>query len=132
MNRTAQAMAVAALVIAGCGGGDGPDEAALADDPTLEECADAFVEVLEGFDTEGLDPSDGFGDDERALAEDRFSELQADHPFMADESPCRVLIDGASSEQADELIGRLDPEVVAVLGAGAAQQFDEVDDSIGG
>ena len=121
-----------AVTVVACGDDGGSNEDALSDDPTFEECADATATALEGFDTSGLDPSDGFDDAERALAEGRFDAMAEDRPFLAEDSPCSTVLSNATDEQFAAFAERLGPELVAILGATAQQEFEEISPTIGG
>ena len=130
-------LVIAPFVLVGfdaCGdddGGGGGD--ALGDNPTREECIDAIVAVMESLEVpDGVDPSDGLDDDERpkadAAVEAAFDEQGIDPDD--EDHPCDDLTADMTDEEFTELTKDIDPDVLALLGAQAATEFEETGDSI--
>ena len=128
MRRT---LLVAFLLLAACGDDGGGDE--LGDDPTTAECLDAGREVLERLEVpEGVDPSDGLDEDERAKTEAMFESAAESSGFdISDEDhPCAAATEGATQAELAEMVEGLDPEILELLGAEARQEFEVTGDSI--
>jgi hypothetical protein len=108
----------------GSGGGASAEEA-LADDPSPDECVDALLTVLGRVEVpEGFDPSDGVDDDERAAAQGAMDDASEGLFDPNDEDhPCTTVFDEISDEQGAEILGSVDPAVIAMLGSLAEAQF---------
>ena len=106
------ALGPALLLLAG---GCGDDEEAF----DREECIDSAVEFLNSLDPDEL----------LEIEEDEFNDQARE--AVGDE--CYSVVDAdLTDEEAEDLLDRLDPELLELLGASANEQFDEVGDSISG
>lgn len=136
---------VAALAVGSCGGDDDADDTSaatattggaavdpLGESSTFAACADAYVAALEGFDLSGIDAADGLDAAELQAADDRFVALETDHPVLAEEHPCSVVVEGATDEELAAFTARLDPVVLQILATPAEQVFQPVGEEIGG
>jgi hypothetical protein len=123
------ALAVAALAVGACSDDGDGGAAALADDPTTEDCLAATETVLGRLEIPSdFDPADGVDDDERAAAEAAFEDAAAGlFDPNDDDHPCNAALDGATPEQIEEFMADVDPEVIAFLGAMAEVRFDEIE-----
>jgi hypothetical protein len=122
--------AIAALGACSDDGG-GSAEEDLLDDPSVEDCQDAFRTFFDRLEIpDAFDPSDGVDDDELAdavaatgdAAEGLFDPSDQDHP-------CTEALGQMSQGEANEFIDSLDPEKVAFLGALAQGSVEAVGDN---
>ena len=119
-----------AVLLAACGDDNGRG---LGDNPTKQECFDVMRSVLERLRVpEGVDPSDGLDDQERAKTEDVIEELGRDEGLdISDEDhPCAAATNGATGGELAALVEGIDPDVLELLGAEAQQQFQETGKAI--
>jgi hypothetical protein len=111
-----RALTIVAVVLTAVGCGDDGSASTTAADPMVERCSNFLVLAVEGFDTTGIDSSDGLDDDERSLGTARLEEVAAANPILVGEDgPCADVLADLSDERAERLTARLDPEVVALL-----------------
>jgi hypothetical protein len=132
MRRCLAALLIASpLALVACGD-DQPD--ALGDNPTKQECLDVTRTMLERLEVpDGVDPSDGLDDEERAKADAAFEEIAKDLGIdTADDAdyPCSAATDDLTAAEVTELTEGIDPEILALLGAQAQQQFQQTGHAI--
>jgi hypothetical protein len=124
-------VAIAALGACSDDGGSLAEEDLL-DDPSVEDCQDAFRTFFDRLEIPaGFDPSDGVDEDEltdavaatEEAAEGLFDPSDQDHP-------CNEALSQLSPEQASEFMDGLDPEKIAFFGAMAQSSFEPVGDDL--
>jgi hypothetical protein len=93
---------------------------------SADDCVDIAVNSLNTLDLTGVNPIDGLDATESAKVTSQLDAIEAAHPELAKDGRCRALIDGRPDDATvAEVIKRLKPEVIGVLGAvqaAAAQQ----------
>ena len=103
----------------------------LLDDPSVEDCQDAFRTFFDRLEIpDGFDPSDGVDEEElteaeaaaEEAAEGLFDPSDQDHPCNEALSRC--------PEETNEFMDGLDPEKIAFFGAMAQGSFEPVGDDL--
>jgi hypothetical protein len=130
MRRLLVALLIASPVLLGACGDDNPD--ALGDDPTKEECLDVTRTMLTRLEVpEGVDPSDGLDDEERAKTDEAIDAIGADLGVdLADDGPCSAATDDLTEAEFAVLVEGIDPMVIELLAAPTYQEFSETGDTI--
>lgn len=123
------AIVVTGILVAGatlaCSSGDGK--------PSTQQCIDRVVAAINTLDLSHVDANDGLDESERSNIESQLTALEQRTPDLQTNGPCSGVLlgsSGLSSDQEAQILKKLKPEVVAVLGAAAASSFSSVGSSV--
>jgi hypothetical protein len=131
MRRMRRLLLIASLVLLAACSDDAGDS--LGDNPTKQECLDVMRTVLQRLEVpDGVDPSDGLDDEERAKTDAALGKIGDDVglDISDDNHPCNAATDSLTDEEVADLAQGVDPDVLELLGAQAQQEFQNTGTAI--
>jgi hypothetical protein len=119
LSRTAKASAAVllAFTVAACGDDDSSDSNDSGDDAA--SCVDRFVEFA---NSDAVVEAAESGDELSSDLEDDFEDIDDD---------CADELENLTAEEAQDMLGRLDPAVLEMLGGPSEEEFQEIGEEIG-